>query len=345
MNTLITFIIPAYNAERYIKRCIESILRLDKKYNIEVLVIDDGSKDNTYEIVMSVAKCDARVKVISQYNQGVSAARNNGISTADGVYIFCVDADDELDADNFAQVYKAAESEKYDVIAADYKIFSEDGSFKEVKSLNVTDADPKRLAERYIAYPIIGDLSQSKTYLGAKVYQYAIKKSLLSENNIRFPQGVHYAEDLCFLYNVMQCADTMKYVPLPAYNYYIIGGSASHKYRESFHKELMEVCEYIIKINKLPLDEHNLRAAFRNNVVNYYIGKVSYSEFAVRFRALFCNDRDIYSRIYISDAESRLRSKLYSVSVRFDAPWVLYWYSRINDKIRMLFGKISKRRI
>ena len=90
---MISVIIPVYNCEKYIKKCIESILNQTYK-DLEVIVIDDGSKDSSLNICNKLMKEDYRLTVIHQENQGVSSARNKGLENAQGEYIVFVDGDD-----------------------------------------------------------------------------------------------------------------------------------------------------------------------------------------------------------------------------------------------------------
>ena len=104
----VSFIIPAYNAEKFIKRCVESILHINRN-DIEVIVIDDGSKDDTKKICLNII--DDRLKVISQKNSGISIARNNGIFNSTGQYVCFVDADDEIISSKFEKVISSLKDE------------------------------------------------------------------------------------------------------------------------------------------------------------------------------------------------------------------------------------------
>lgn len=106
---LITVIVPVYNVEKYLRRCLDSIIRQTYQ-NLEILCIDDGSIDNSGEICEQYAARDARIKVIHQENQGLSTARNRGLDTATGEYIAFVDSDDYIAADVLEQLYQSAVS-------------------------------------------------------------------------------------------------------------------------------------------------------------------------------------------------------------------------------------------
>lgn len=101
---LITVIVPVYNVEKYLRRCLDSIIRQTYQ-NLEILCIDDGSIDNSGEICEQYAARDARIKVIHQENQGLSTARNRGLDAAEGEYIAFVDSDDYILEDMYKRCW------------------------------------------------------------------------------------------------------------------------------------------------------------------------------------------------------------------------------------------------
>ena len=103
---LITVIVPVYNVEKYLRRCLDSIIGQTYQ-NLEILCIDDGSIDNSGVICEQYAARDARIKVIHQENQGLSTARNRGLDAAEGEYIAFVDSDDYILEDMFERLYIA----------------------------------------------------------------------------------------------------------------------------------------------------------------------------------------------------------------------------------------------
>ena len=107
-NMKISIIVPVYNVEKYLERCLDSLINQTLK-DIEIICINDGSTDNSSEILKEYAKKDSRIIIINQNNQGISVARNNGMNKAKGKYIGFVDSDDWVDLDFFEKLYKAAE--------------------------------------------------------------------------------------------------------------------------------------------------------------------------------------------------------------------------------------------
>ena len=115
----ISVIVPVFNAEKYLKMCLNSLVSQTLK-NIEIICIDDGSTDNSLAILDKFKSKDDRIKIIKQKNYGVSMARNNGISEAQGEYIGFVDADDWVDKDFFEKLYNAAQKYNADIATAGY---------------------------------------------------------------------------------------------------------------------------------------------------------------------------------------------------------------------------------
>ena len=119
MKPLLTVVIPVYNVEKYLKRCIESILIQEWK-NYDILLVDDGSTDNSPQICDDYAKAYEFISVIHKKNGGLSAARNTGISHAEGEYVYFPDSDDWIEPDTFISLAEVVESQKFDIISFNF---------------------------------------------------------------------------------------------------------------------------------------------------------------------------------------------------------------------------------
>ena len=120
----VSIIVPIYNMEQYLNRCLESIINQTYE-NIEIILINDGSKDNSLEICKNYAKKDNRIMIIDQKNSGVSSARNSGLDKATGEYLAFVDPDDWIDKDGIEKMVDFALKHKCDIAFFDYKINDE----------------------------------------------------------------------------------------------------------------------------------------------------------------------------------------------------------------------------
>lgn len=125
MDSLISIIVPVYNTENYLEKCLYSLVNQTYK-NIEIIIIDDGSPDNSMNIIQKFVLADNRVKVISQKNQGLSGARNTGMNNANGDYIMFIDSDDWIEIDTCEKAINASEKYNADVVFWSYiKEFSD----------------------------------------------------------------------------------------------------------------------------------------------------------------------------------------------------------------------------
>ena len=104
LNNKVSIIVPAYNVEKYIAECLESLINQTYK-NIEIIVVNDGSKDNTLDIINYYARIDNRIKVINQENQGVSAARNIALKNVSSDFVMFVDSDDYIHSQMVQKLY------------------------------------------------------------------------------------------------------------------------------------------------------------------------------------------------------------------------------------------------
>ena len=133
-NIKVSVIVPLYNAEKYAKRCIESVLRQTYN-NYELILIDDGSKDRTGEICDHYADIDSRIKVIHKKNGGVSSARNKGLQEAQGEWITFLDADDWIEP-NFLKIVEDSSDHSIDWIFAQWRTVWDNGLPSEINSNN-----------------------------------------------------------------------------------------------------------------------------------------------------------------------------------------------------------------
>lgn len=187
MSTLISIIMPAYNVENYIGKSIESII--DQEYsNWELIVVNDGSTDNTCEVVTAFTLRDSRIKLLNQENRGVSSARNRGINAATGEYLAFLDGDDLWDSRFLAEVVSAKETNDADLAYSGYKAFYEDGRSRAFKF-------------QYMDGDIL--VSYLNEFVSMHIGSLVVDKSMLNEFNIRFTEGCAIGEDVEFIIKML----------------------------------------------------------------------------------------------------------------------------------------------
>lgn len=238
---LISVIVPVYNAEKYLNKCVSSIL--EQKYqNLEVLLIDDGSTDNSYNICKHYEELDTRVRVIAKLNEGVSHTRNRGIKEAKGKYIAFIDADDYIDKQYFSDMYERLLSAEKTIAMCKFNIVKCTGKIEEFKE-NLEGynfgCDNKRM-EFY------RKLIETSEIFGS-CWRVLIPTKLLRGELTYFPH-CKLAEDKLFLISVLENCDAIEVVDKPMYYYREVEDSLSRKkYKDNFLEDRVIYLEELEK--------------------------------------------------------------------------------------------------
>ncbi len=206
-NSTISIIIPVYKVEKYIRKCLDSVINQTYK-NLQIIIVDDGSPDKCGEICNEYAKRDDRIQVIHKKNGGISDARNVGIRAATGKYIGFVDSDDYISSDMFEDMYNLIESQKADVCITNF--YTVNGDNVSIKNI---DAEDKILSSIEVLKEILLDKS-IQSYAWNKLY----KRELF--NDIEYPVGKKY-EDIGTTFYIMEKCDKIIVSSKPYYYYYI----------------------------------------------------------------------------------------------------------------------------
>ena len=208
-DVLLTVVIPVYNVEKYLKRCIESILIQEWK-NYDILLVDDGSTDSSPQICDDYAKVYDFISVIHKKNGGLSEARNTGISHAKGDYVYFPDSDDWLEPQTFKELADVLESQEFDIVSFNREFV------KGEEDTIVSDPLVTQLYEGKDAFVQMLKHSYITGFANDKIY----KKSLFIDNNISFPKGKYY-EDLGTNYKLFLSAENVFATNQKYYHYLI----------------------------------------------------------------------------------------------------------------------------
>ena len=198
-GTMISIIVPFFNAEKYINRCVESLQEQTYK-NFEVIFIDDGSTDGSTKILNQYK--DKRFKILHQKKRGVSAARNLGLSKVTGKYIGFMDVDDELFPTYLEQLLFSAENNSVDIVLCDYCNIYPNGRIEPVyfpwhnKIFSDTEIRKELIPKMIIEY-------KTKNTIIGSVWRAFIRKSFWENNKILFDENLVIAEDLIFLISLL----------------------------------------------------------------------------------------------------------------------------------------------
>lgn len=216
MNQTISVVIPAYNAENTIERCVRSVLNQSYE-NLEVIVVNDGSFDSTETICEKMASCDSRLKVITIKNGGVSRARNVGIDNATGAFITFVDSDDYIDSEMYNTLIDMFDDE-IDIVHCSYKNVDELGNV-----LSVVGAKDKTIKMNHDTG--LECLLAGKYFAGGlwnKIYRTKLF------NNVRLKENIKFNEDVLANYYLFDNANNTVYSDEPFYNYVACDNSSTH---------------------------------------------------------------------------------------------------------------------
>jgi len=209
---LVSIIVPVYNAQGTLERCMSSILGQTWR-NIEVIAVDDGSADGSGSLLDAFAGRDARVHVVHTENRGVSAARNTGLSLARGAYIGFADADDWMEPDMIRQLVGWLEREQADIAVCGWELHTTDNASRRTGTAHA-EALVMTPQEAWMAALVPAG------FMGY-VHNKLFRASLLGRGDgaLRFNESLHVCEDLLFVLSCLKSASLVVYDPTPCYHY------------------------------------------------------------------------------------------------------------------------------
>lgn len=231
MEKKVSVIIPVYNVEKYIEEAIESVMNQTYK-NVEIVVVDDGSTDNSGKLCDEIAKKDDRIKVYHTVNGGLSVARNVGLENATGDYLMFLDSDDFLELDAVENMYNAIEEKDADYIIGNYINTTESGEKWEKPVFSYEEFKPFQLS--------IEDSFNSFFIMNSSVCNKIFKKSFIDGLNLKFEVGLP-AEDAIFTTYCFIKSTKVFYIPSLVFNYRqrkggSISTSCSREYFDGINK-------------------------------------------------------------------------------------------------------------
>lgn len=209
---LVSVLIPVYNVEEYLERCLDSVLN-QSLTRIEVICVNDGSTDKSLEILKKYQENDSRVIIVSKENGGLPSARNAGIERARGEYIGFVDSDDYVQPDMFEKLYNTAKREKSDVVVCGANILPETPRASDW--LYACLSPGYRKYDKFDANMLFHDMTVTPF-----LWRTLIKKSLIDKYNLRLNETIMIGEDKAFQCKVYPLAESITVIPDKLYNYF-----------------------------------------------------------------------------------------------------------------------------
>lgn len=203
---LVSVIVPVYNTKEYLIKCLESII--NQTYtNLEIIIIDDGSNDGSYDICDKYLELDSRIKVIHNTNRGVSVTRNIGIDIATGKYILFIDSDDWVEKNYIEVLYNNIQNS--DISICSYYTVTK-------RNVNIINDDKKiEKIDKIVGLKYLIGNEQYRGYLWNKLF----KLDIIKNNNIKFKPDIYIYEDLLFVAEYINAADNITYIHQSLYYY------------------------------------------------------------------------------------------------------------------------------
>lgn len=261
----ISVIVPVFNKQEYLNRCVESLLCQTHK-NIEIILIDDGSTDNSGAICDQLKTQDPRIRVVHKENGGLSSARNAGIEEANGDYIGFVDADDSVDENMYECLLEGAKKYDADIVLSGSKViggkmFQTDGYAStyhtfEKETFFETKQEIEGLVLGILGAPL--EIFEDSQY-GTSVCKNIYKTAFIKEHKLQFlSERIYGSEDLLFMIDCALSAKKAVGIPGAFYNYYFISGSLSNTRKADGFKRIALLNETICKKiqQKIPYDKY-----------------------------------------------------------------------------------------
>ncbi|MBR0200828.1 MAG: glycosyltransferase [Oscillospiraceae bacterium] len=212
----VSVIVPVYNGEKSIERCAGSILNQDYP-ELELILVDDGSRDRSWEIIQAIAAADHRVKAIRQENGGVSSARNRALAEANGTYVQFADVDDWLPMDATKMMVREMEAQSAELVVGDfYRVV--DGNVSEKGSIEMGGA----LTLQQYANAMM--LSPADLYYGV-LWNKLYRRDIIEQYSIRMDENISYSEDMIFNLEYLLHVKSVAILKAPVYYYQYTKGS------------------------------------------------------------------------------------------------------------------------
>jgi glycosyltransferase involved in cell wall biosynthesis len=345
LNPKISIIVPIYNAERFLYKCLDSII--NQKYkNIEIILVNDGSSDKSGEICNKYADVDNRIQVLHIENQGVSNARNKGIELASGGYIGFVDSDDWIDEEMYSDMLNKLTTYNADIIMCGHVIYDGENEryvgfpWKQDSVIEFEDIHKTVIPSFLAPMDIYGNKQQ---IVMGSVCKCLFKRDLIKQNQILFDTQIKYTEDTVFIIQSFIKAKKVLFINTPYYHYRKERErkiSTTQKYIENMYSSLKLSQRHIYKT----LDESGcLNLALKHihwrNCINVF---ASISNLCSKGSPYSLRERKKKARYYIDDSsfkqsieEVRLsyftpKQKVLALLVKYSLISIIIWYYKLK---------------
>ena len=332
-NNKISIIVPVYKVEQYLDRCVNSIL--NQTYtNFEIILVDDGSPDNSPAMCDEWAKKDERIKVVHKQNGGVSSARNAGLKKATGKYIFFVDSDDEIEPNCLETLLNA--------------LFENNAELAYAGSTSIGDKNKTRMLPKK---DFVYDLTNKKHVVKLCTqtnYMSPWKLFIKEKITDMFDESLNYGEDLIFNLNYFKNISKVAVVKKSVYLYYQYENSLSHNKNNDLYKKSTQITDakYDLFL-QISNDEKTARFCAPLQLVSYIqsvIRKFVYSHSKYALKNFFnevCKDKEVKRCINLFHPKT-FKTWLQKFCIKNNWLWPLTFLIKFNKFIKTIKRKIKK---
>lgn len=326
----ISIIIPVFNLEKYLHRCIESIIN-QSFTSFEVIVIDDGSQDNSQEICKVYLNQDSRIRLITQENRGVSSARNEGLKNARGRYVVFIDGDDYIEKDFLLDLYDIMHNKLVEVGICGYTMIYDSINHQEMLMGQDFYLNQEKLLLNLFKP------NGFKGYCCNKIFDL----NIIVQNALNFRTDIKIKEDLLFVYQYFLCINTGYYINKPLYNYTQHQNSAMHLIRRetcfSIRRNNFDTMTTVLKsiLDLLPQNYKHVLEYIQIEIItqdiDFCMGCIALKQSPHFFKTVI-NEIKSCIMLYIKNKDVPIKSKIYAGFLCIH--WKLaYIIQKLNRKI------------
>ena len=348
MKPMVSIIVPVYNAARYLNQCINSLTNQTLN-EIEIILINDGSTDESLAVCIELAATDGRIRLIDKLNGGVSEARNDGLRAATGDYVGFVDPDDWVDEDMYERMLATLSGAQADICLCNYVKETKDSTFPVLlKQSGIIEKDAilDEIVSNVIAKP---NFRSGETDIMGSVCRLLIRRELLEKENIWFDKEVAFMEDLLVCIEAFLKCERIAIDAGAYYHYRVHECSTVMAYKPHFYQRQKQA---FAKLQAL-LMRDGKAAALALRMMNRYIiiallslANEAHKDNSAQFREKIANidtileDEDltaILEKMDLNAVESRKKMELNLMKRK--ASVTLYFYYSVFNKIKAVLGK------
>ena len=315
MNLKVSVIVPVYNVEKYLRRCVDSILKQSYS-NIEVILVNDGSLDSSGSICDVLQKKDSRIKVIHQKNGGLSAARNTGLNNITGDFVSFIDSDDWIELDMYQEMLHYAVEHKLDIVECDIQYTSN----KKIKTAAKFLIENKESAALRIIKNRVFSVCK-------RIYRCEIIK------NMRFIENYIY-EDMIYTSELIRKIENLGYLNKPFYNYFV------ENYTSIMHGPFN--IRNVKSIETIKIFEKNITDNFSSKEIIKAAKNYILFFSVLHYQRLFENKKFDKNQVYrkklksniIKNYDSNSNNNIYIKMARFSPMWFFNVFCLLDQQRR-----------